>query len=318
MYATFTIFGREVPYYGLLFIGGLLMGAFTAVPRRNKYGIERLDIVLAAVFAAIGGIIGAKLLSILTSIDYISQLISIALDPNYELTLLEAIVMIFQNGFVFYGGLIGGILGLFIYVKAYKLDVLKMFDIFAVSVPLGHAMGRVGCFISGCCYGIEYDGPLSFTYTHPYDPRTDVNPLGTPVGVPLLPVQLIEAACLLCLYVVLEILFRKTKRPGICLLVYAMCYCIIRFTLEFFRGDIVRGFLWGMSTSQWISMAIFVCAVALFIFLLVHDKKKKNAAQPEEGDKQPRVEDAAGDSSAQPRCDSAVQSAVPGGDGSEN
>lgn len=252
----FTVFGRDIPYYGLLFVLGFFAAALTALPRGKKYNIKVLDIVLAACFAAAGGLVGAKLLSILTSIEYIIE---------YQLSFIE----VMQNGFVFYGGLIGGVLGLFAYVKIYKLDFLGMFDIFAVSVPLGHAMGRVGCFFSGCCYGIAYDGPLAYTYTEAIDPNT-------PIGVPLLPVQLIESACLLCLYIALEVIFATTKKCGLCLLVYAAAYSVIRFTLEFFRGDVVRGFLFGLSTSQWISIGIFLCAAALCAALIIKSRRKRS------------------------------------------
>lgn len=251
----FSIFGKQIPYYGLLFMLGFFAAALTALPRSKKYCIKKLDIVLAACFAAVGGLVGAKLLSILTSINYIIE---------YHLSIID----VMQNGFVFYGGLIGGVLGLFAYVKIYKIEFLGMFDIFAVSVPLGHAMGRVGCFLSGCCFGIEYDGPLSYTYVQSIDPNT-------PIGVPLLPVQLIESACLLCLYIALEIIFATTKNRGIRLLVYAAAYSVIRFTLEFFRGDVVRGFLFGLSTSQWISIAMFLCAAALLAVLVVKSRRKR-------------------------------------------
>ncbi len=247
------MFGKDIPYYGVLFMLGLFVGAAAAIPRGKKYGVKKLDILLAACFAAVGGIVGAKLLSVLTSINIIIE---------YKLSLIEII----QNGFVFYGGLIGGIAGLFIYVKVFRLDFFVVFDIFAVSVPLGHAMGRVGCFISGCCYGIEYDGLFSFTYTQSVD-------LNTPIGVPLLPVQLIESFSLLCLYGVLEIMFRKVKISGVCLLTYAAAYSVIRFALEFFRSDVIRGFWLGLSTSQWISIALFVCAAALLAFLILRARR---------------------------------------------
>lgn len=257
MVPYFTFFGKVVPYYGLLMGLGFFSAAAVALPRGKKYCIRKLDIVLAACFAVVGGVVGAKLLAILTSIDYIIE---------YKLTFIQ----VMQGGFVFYGGLIGGIAGLLIYVKAYKLNFFEMFDIFAVSVPLGHAIGRVGCFISGCCYGIPYDGPISWTYENALDANT-------PIGVPLLPIQLIESGCLLVLYAVLEIIFYKTKRRGLSLVVYAAAYAVIRFVLEFFRGDVERGFLLGMSTSQWISIAIFIFAVVCAAVMFTRRAKSKTA-----------------------------------------
>lgn len=251
----FTVFGKTFQYYGLLMIAGFLIGAFMAVWRTKKYGIEKIEIVYASIFAAGGGILGAKLLAIIT---YIPKLIS------HEVTFLGLLL----GGFVFYGGLLGGIGGLLIYAKIFKLDVLKYFDMFAPSVPLGHALGRIGCLFSGCCYGIPYSGPISIIYPDSYEAY------GTPVGVELLPVQLIECFCLLIIYGVTEFLYYRTKKCGISLCTYILSYCMLRFTLEFFRGDIVRGVLLGLSTSQWISLIIFIAVVSFLILSFV--KKRKN------------------------------------------
>ncbi len=252
MKGYFTVFEKQIPYYGVLMLAGFLLGGLTAGFRAKKYGLSKMEMVYAACFAGVGGIVGAKLLSILTSIHLIIQ---------YQLTFMQ----VMQNGFVFYGGLLGGALGLFIYVKAFKCDFVKYFEIFAVSVPLGHALGRVGCFLSGCCYGIECDCAISFTYVQAYDPNT-------PLGVPLLPLQLIEGACLLVLYVALEVAFYKSKREGACLLGYLFAYPTVRFVLEFFRGDAIRGIWGGLSTSQWISLAIMLATV---IALTVRERKKQ-------------------------------------------
>ena len=177
--------------------------------------------------------------------------------------------MVLKSGFVFYGGLIGGAIGVFAALKIQKKDFFKIVDIYAVALPLGHAFGRIGCFFSGCCYGMPYDGWLSFTYTTALD-------ASTPIGIPLLPVQLIEAGVLFALFATLLIVYLKApKHKGLCSLVYAYGYAIIRFTLEFFRYDAERGGFLGLSTSQWISVAIFVAATIWLILTIVKSKKKK-------------------------------------------
>lgn len=232
-----TLFGYRLPSYGICFSAGMALAVVTAVLLSKKRDIQRYDVVYAAVIAGIGGLIGAKLLFIL---------INLPLIIGGQITLYDA----FQGGFVFYGGLIGGMLGLFIYVKGYKLDVAEFFDLFATAVPLGHAVGRIGCFLGGCCYGMEYDGPLHCVYTQ--------NIGNTPVGVPLLPIQLIEAALLLCLFVGMLILYNRKPQKGIQTAVYGLVYSIMRFILEFFRGDAERGGLFGISTSQIISLLLAV------------------------------------------------------------
>ena len=233
-----------------MFALGLIVGSFASSLRSKKREIKRIDAVYAACFGGMGGILGAKLLSILTSINYIIE---------YNLSFMD----VMRNGFVFYGGLIGGFLGILLYCKIYKLSCADFFDIFAVSVPLGHAFGRVGCFLSGCCYGVKLPEAGLFTVT--YTPEWGV-PAGTPVGVPLLAVQLIEATCLLILYGVLEITFRKSSKKGLCAYVYLFSYAILRFVLEFFRGDGARGFIFGASTSQFISILIVLITLSVLIY----------------------------------------------------
>ncbi len=249
------LFGKMVPMYGVCFAVGMGLAVLTVwlLARRYKE-IPQVDVVCSAVYAGIGAVVGAKLLFLIVNIDKII---------SGELPFLQA----FQGGFVFYGGLIGGIVGLFLYVKIYKLNAFKFFEIYATVVPLGHSIGRVGCFLGGCCYGIEYDGPLSCTY--------DVNIGNTPLGVPLFPVQLAEASLLLCLFFVLLLLYMKKRDLGIQVLTYGFVYCLLRFSLEFLRGDKERGALLGMSTSQFISL---VFAAVLVVILVLRIKKAKNKA----------------------------------------
>lgn len=247
------IFGKMVPMYGICFVIGMGLAVGVAWLLSWKYKeVPHIDIACSAVFTGIGAVIGAKLLFIIVNLNLII---------SGTITLLQA----FQGGFVFYGGLIGGVIGLFIYVKHYKLNAFKFFELYATVVPLGHSIGRVGCFLGGCCYGIEYDGPLSCTY--------DVNIGNTPVGVPLFPVQLAEAALLLCLFFVLLFLYMKKRNLGIQVLTYGFVYCLLRFGLEFLRGDKERGALLGMSTSQFISL---IFAFVLIAVLVIRIKKAKN------------------------------------------
>ena len=144
MYPYFL--GKEkIPMYGVCFIVGivasLLMLLFYVRKRSDK--VKKDDALYSACFALVGGILGAKLLSILTSINVIRE-------NNI------GFVDVIKNGFVFYGGLIGGFIGYFIYGKAYKINVLDLTDEGSQVLPLGHAFGRLGCFFSGCCYGVNY------------------------------------------------------------------------------------------------------------------------------------------------------------------
>lgn len=258
---TITLFGRELPVYGLLYFGGIFLAAGAALLLCKKRGIaDRWEIVYSGVYTVVGGLVGAKLLYIVVSLRQIVE--------NHI-----PFVALIKGGFVFYGGVLGGMIGLLIYCKRYKLSFFEYADLFAVVLPLGHALGRVGCFAAGCCYGIPYDGPLSYTYTNLHSND------GTPIGVPLLPVQLIEAAALVLLFAVMLIVFlrRPTSRQLLSPL-YILMYSVVRFTLEFFRGDVVRGLFLGLSTSQWISLAAAI--IAVIWLLLRHKRAQKPTPEP--------------------------------------
>lgn len=253
MQSIIDVFGLEIPVYGLCWILGIGMSAVVAFLLKPKADIKKYDLVYSAVFAVIGGLIGSKLLFLAVSMRQI-------IEQNIP---FEAVI---KGGFVFYGGLIGGILGLFIYTRMFKMKALPIADIFAVVLPLGHACGRVGCHIAGCCYGMEYSGPFCVTYT---------NCLGdTPLNVPLFPVQLLESVILLLMFAVLLIVYNKTKKSGVATAVYLYSYAVVRFILEFFRGDMVRGVSLGLSTSQMISLLIIVVLTAVIIYRWHRMRKK--------------------------------------------
>ncbi|MBQ5884795.1 MAG: prolipoprotein diacylglyceryl transferase [Clostridia bacterium] len=244
------IFGKEIPIYGIAWILGTAIAGLIAYLLTKKSGIEGYDLVYSAVFAVLAGVAGAKLLFILVSLNII-------IEQNIPFT------AVLQGGFVFYGGLIGGAIGILIYTKMYKLNTLKFFDLFALVMPLGHAIGRVGCFYSGCCYGMRYDGPFSCEYT---------KTLGmTPLNTALLPVQLIEAVLLIILFCVLMYMYLKVQQTGIITVIYLYVYSVIRFVLEFLRGDLERGLIFGLSTSQIVSVMIVVFVTS---FLIIKLKKK--------------------------------------------
>ena len=249
--STVTIFGRQFGVYGFLMAFGFALALVISLPKVKKYGLKISEVFFAGSFAIVGGLLGAKLLAIIT---YLPDIIK---TPKLLLSFLT-------GGFVFYGGLIGGAAMLLLYCKIFHLSIAKYLDLFAPGAALGHAFGRVGCLISGCCHGAVTSGGFYIIYE---------NPVGTstPTGVPLVPVQLLEIIALVCIFVISEIIFYRTKRPGNAALFYALSYCVARFILEFFRGDSVRGVFLGVSTSQYISFAIFLlCYAVIFLRVLEH------------------------------------------------
>lgn len=241
MLPMLDLFGRNVAMYGLLILIGILFGISLALIRRRTYNYNAEDILFASCYAGIGSIIGAKVLYLLTIlptfIKYFNQIIT---NKHLLLSMLT-------GGFVFYGGLIGAVIGFYLYCKQFRIDFPPFLDFLIPSIPLIHSFGRIGCFFAGCCYGIPYDGPLHIIFHQS---------IGAPNNVPLFPIQLMEALFNLIISILLLYLSKKIKRPGQLLGSYLISYSILRFVLEFFRGDIDRGNYFGITTSQWISIAL--------------------------------------------------------------
>ena len=265
MQPYFSIFSIDIPAFGTMMILGGSLGAILAVLRAPKTNIPRQDTLLAFLLGAIGIIVGAKLLYTIVDIGRLWELRHLLWEDTG--TYLK---MIFGGGLVFYGGLIGGIAAVFIYCKAFKtpFSFLEIMDLYAPSIALMHAVGRVGCFLAGCCYGMHVEGRFGVVFR---------NSLGAPNGVPLLPIQLIESGLNIILCAALVLYARKKRTKGRVIGLYLVIYAVMRFTLEFFRGDAIRGFVLGLSTSQFISVLL----LPIGIFLLVW-KMRSPARENEE------------------------------------
>jgi phosphatidylglycerol:prolipoprotein diacylglycerol transferase len=162
-----------------------------------------------------------------------------------------------RSGLVYYGGLIGASLATIIYARRAKLVLWRLADVMAPSIPLGHAFGRVGCFMTGCCYGRPTDLPWAVHF--PKEHWTH--------GIGVHPVQLYESSLNLIFYALLALLYRKRKFDGQVFAVYLIGYSILRAFTETFRGDYTQHYLGGVLTpGQTVSAIIFVLGVALWIW----------------------------------------------------
>lgn len=245
MYPIINFFGFEIQSYALLALAGFAVTALTAVFLGRKRKIQLYKSLWATLVSGIGIFVGGHLLFALTNIK---SIISTAYNGSLTLeTLLPYI-----SGMVFYGGFFGALVTLLIYSKLDKdVDRKDIFDIFAVSAPLFHTFGRVGCFFAGCCYGVESDFGIT----------TYLNTSAVHYGISRFPVQLVEALVNLIVFALLFSLFKRKLLYGRLVFLYMFIYAFARFVLEFFRGDNIRGFVLGFSTSQFISLLIlaFLC-----------------------------------------------------------
>lgn len=223
------------------------------------------DGVFFLMFVVLGVIVGSHLLYAITQYRLLPYLFQKA-----EFSLWFARAQYIFGGSVFYGGLLGGCLSGYLWLKILKHDVSTYADLIAPIIPLFHGFARIGCFLAGCCYGI----PCEWGFAAEGNPMVpEVN------GIARFPIQLLEASLNFALAGLLFFLLRRgckhSMLRGNLLKIYFILYGCIRFSDEFLRGDVHRGF-WGIfSTSQWISLA----TVSICTFLLVKNIVSKKTKQ---------------------------------------
>lgn len=249
---AFNLGGRPIYWYGIMmacaFLAAMTHWYFIGRRERRPAGFWS-DM---AFWIMLGGIVGARVGYILGNLAYY---------VDHPLK----IVRIDEGGLVFYGGLIGCIVVVILLARRQGEPVWSMAD-FAVSpLPLGHALGRVGCFLNGCCYGSECNCGLAVHME----------------GALRHPVQLYSALLNLGLYAFLLWIYMRKRRDGDVLAAYCLVYPVMRFLIEFLRGDPRVAYL-GLTSAQWVSIAIFACGLLLWRFLpqklfREHGPSRKNA-----------------------------------------
>ncbi len=242
--------GLKLHSYGLMVALGFLVGIFWVGREAKRVGMPADKLMDLAFYIIVSAIVGSRLLYVLIE------------DPQILWTQPLDFFKVWEGGLVFYGGLIGAVATSAWYMKRHQLNFWKVADIFMPGVAIGHAIGRLGCFAAGCCYGRPVDHPAWWAVIYP----TEGEGLA-PGGTPLFPTQLMESGAELAIFLILVYYSRKKKFDGQILLMYLILYSIIRIVLEFFRGDFVRGFIvGGVSTSQFVSIFLILAAIGCWIF----------------------------------------------------
>lgn len=250
MYPVLELFGRRVGSYGLCMAAAvILVGALSAV-RAKRYALVFEDVLITGAMALLMGLPTGSLLYILVTYPMEEILRCLA---SGDLSLFTG------GGIVFYGGLIGGIFGAVLGCRIAGCDFAGLERTVVPLLPLGHAIGRIGCLMAGCCYGFAYDGPGCVRYLH--------STAGLSPEQGYFPVQLLEGAVNigLCLFLLKK--EKRCSRPMQVVMWYLGSYGVVRFCLEFLRGDSTRGIWLGLSLSQWISLALLsLCGIYTVIF----------------------------------------------------
>ena len=248
----FNVGDWPVYSYGVLLAAAYLIGLQLAVVRARRVGVDPAKVMDLGIYLIIAALVGAKLMLIAVDFDYFRQ------QPRELLSLVRA-------GGVFYGGLIAAVAVGFFLVRRYKLNIWSTGDLMAPGIALGHVVGRFGCLFAGCCYGRPTDVAWAITFTNPI---ANAN-VGTPLNIPLHPTQLYDAGAELLILGLLLLTERKGKPfAGRTFWMYIGLYAISRFIIEYFRGDIQRGTVFGdISTSQFVSLLLVPAALVMLWFL---------------------------------------------------
>lgn len=250
------IFGYPIASYGLCMMVGLCLAGFLSYRAGKPGGMRPEDMLIIGVSTLLCALAGGGLLYIFVTYT-----------PAELWNMLRSGDFSFIGGIVFYGGLIGGIAGGLLGIRLTKCPIGLATRSIIPFVPLGHAVGRIGCVMAGCCYGFEYDGPLALHYPN------SLSGLDPEQGY--FPVQLLEGALNVGICILLLKLRKKLRGNWSILFTYLGMYAVTRFCLEFLRGDTIRGRWGGLSTSQWVSLGLL--AVSGSYFLTGYLKRQKKA-----------------------------------------
>lgn len=236
MYPTlFKIGNITIHSYGLMISLGYLIGILIIYLESKRKKLDpnlALDLGLTAM---IFGMLGSKLLFVIRNWNYYSKYpINIFLD--------------FGQGFIFYGGLVLGFMAVLVLSYFKKLSIKTIADVCAPAIPLGHAIGRIGCLLRGCCYGKPADLPFAIYLEEAYR----------------YPTQIYHFIHNLLIFIILWLIRKKIKVEGNLILIYLILYGLARFITEFFRDNPI--FMWNLTGSQIFSIVIFFTSSIFLMF----------------------------------------------------
>jgi phosphatidylglycerol:prolipoprotein diacylglycerol transferase len=206
--------------YGFTMALGVALGLWFVYSQAKKHDLSGSRLIDMGFYTIIISLVGAKLILLVGNFSYYT---------SYPKELLS----LARSGGVFQGGLTFGFLFALWYLRRHKIPLWKTADLIGPALALGHAFGRIGCFAAGCCYGRACDMPWGITFSNSY--AHDLT--GITQGQPIHPTQLYETVMNFVNFVVLFLILKKKKFDGQVFSFYIINYSIIRFFIEYYRGD---------------------------------------------------------------------------------
>ncbi|MEK7375683.1 MAG: prolipoprotein diacylglyceryl transferase [Candidatus Margulisiibacteriota bacterium] len=228
----FSLGPIKIYSWGFMVAVAFVVGVLVAVMRAKKEGISEETTLDICVYVMISSIIGARLFYVIGFFDQFRSNI-------------WSVFAFWEGGMVFYGGLIFAAGALFLAAKKNKLSPLKCLDIACLSAAIGYSIGRIGCFLRGCCYGLECSPPWGMHFSG--------------VEGTVIPTQLYSAIAGIIIFTVLAHIYDRKKYDGQVFYWGLIVYSVYRFLIEFFRA--YPSHYLGLTASQWISIAVFAAAI---------------------------------------------------------
>lgn len=252
--------GKAIHGYGVMIALGFLLGMIYVKREAARVGLNHDAIMDLFFWVMVSGLAGSRLLYVFNSVENFWQ------DPL-------VILRVWEGGLVFQGGLIGALPVAYWFVRRYKLPFFKTADVFTPPLALGHALGRIGCFLAGCCYGRQCDPHFPLRMIFPANPDTVA-----PAGIPLYPTQLAEAVGELLIFGFLFWYRKRKPFDGAVFVIYITVYSVLRSAVEVFRGDTIRGYVIEpyLSIAQFISLLTIIAGSFLWTYLKKHQQTKSH------------------------------------------
>jgi len=241
--------------YGLFVAAGFLSGLMVTIKIGKSCGISSQQVMDMGFIMILSAIVGSRAMYVLINA---SHFIRNPLD----------IFKIWQGGLVFSGGIICVVLSMVWYVRRHNLSLWKTCDMWAPATAIGQGIGRIGCFMAGCCYGRPTDLNWGVVFTHPHSLA--------PLDIPLHPTQIYSSISGVIIFLIILLLYSKKEFDGQVTLWFLILHSTARLTIERFRGD-DRGMLLNsnMSATQLVATVILLASVVTLLVL-----KSRAARQP--------------------------------------
>ena len=246
--------------YGVMLLIAYLVGLWIASREGKRRGIDPKKIESLAFWIILGGVIGARIWYVLEHLS------------DYSRNPFE-ILMIWRGGLVFYGGFIGGFIGGLLYLRLSKLSFYRVSDIFAPALAIAFAIGRIGCFLNGCCYGKITNSWIGVRF-----PARDLPPVycdhlkhgyiepGAQWSLPVIPTQLISTVDCFIIFLILWYLRKKSLKEGSLFFIFLILYGIHRFTIDFFRYYEGNALVLKYLTLSQVMSIVFIITGSFMLF----------------------------------------------------